>query len=134
MPYIININKIFFNCSSLLSLPDISKWNLKNVISINNIFKGCSSLLSFPNICKWDFQNIKDNNTLNNFIEESSSSKYSSIKENSNFKNSDNINSSTFLNNQGNQEIININEYKVEFIDFSLRDDSLISYYDNFYS
>ena len=32
------MNEIFSNCSSLISLPDISKWDTTNVIDINKIF------------------------------------------------------------------------------------------------
>ena len=92
MPHINEINGLFFNCSSLLSLPDISKWKLKNIKKIDNIFKGCSSLLSFPDISKWNYNNINDKINLNNITEESLSNEYSSNKENIIF-NSDNINS-----------------------------------------
>ena len=40
---------MFENCSSLVSLPDISK----NVTTMINMFKNCSSLKSFPDISKW---------------------------------------------------------------------------------
>ena len=33
-----NIIYMFDICSSLISLPDISKWNTNNVISMNDIF------------------------------------------------------------------------------------------------
>ena len=65
-------------------------------------------------------------------VEESSSSKISSNIEN--IIDSDNINSSSFLNNQDNSNLNIIKEYKIENIDFSSKDDSLDLYYDNFYS
>ena len=34
-----NIDYIFFNCISLKSLPDITKWNIKDDCKTNNIFK-----------------------------------------------------------------------------------------------
>ena len=43
------INKIsdmscmFYGCSSLSSLPDISKWNINNVTYMNDMFYECSS-------------------------------------------------------------------------------------------
>ena len=40
-----NISYVFYNCSSLISLPDISKWNTHNVLNLNNLFHGCSSLI-----------------------------------------------------------------------------------------
>ena len=45
---------MFFRCSSLISLPDISKWDTKNVIDMSYMFCKCSSLISLPNISKWD--------------------------------------------------------------------------------
>jgi len=33
---------LFSDCSSLISLPDISKWDTKNVIGITKIFSNCS--------------------------------------------------------------------------------------------
>ena len=44
------LRSIFFNCSSLTNLPDISKWNTKNIITMSGIFKGCTSLSSLPDI------------------------------------------------------------------------------------
>ena len=45
-------------CSSLSSLPDISKWNTNNIIDMNYIFNGCSSLSSLPDISKWNTKNV----------------------------------------------------------------------------
>ena len=50
---------MFFKCSSLLSLPDISKWNTNNVTDINGIFNYCSLLLSLPDISKWNTNKVK---------------------------------------------------------------------------
>ena len=47
-----NFNYIFCGCSSLKSLPDISKWNMKSTEKINFIFSNCSSLLFLPDISK----------------------------------------------------------------------------------
>ena len=44
---------MFYNCGSLLRLPDISRWNVRNVHDIKNIFSGCSSLIQLPNISNW---------------------------------------------------------------------------------
>ena len=51
---------MFSYCSSLESLPDISKWNLNNIENISNMFSGCESLKSFPDISK-----IKINKEIN---------------------------------------------------------------------
>ena len=45
---------MFNGCSSLSSLPDISKWNTNNVTNMNCMFSWCSSLLSLPDISKWN--------------------------------------------------------------------------------
>ena len=54
----INIEYLFHDCSSLEFLPDLSKWKIKKVKKLNNIFFSCSSLNSLPDISKWDTSNI----------------------------------------------------------------------------
>jgi len=44
---------MFYKCESLRSLPDISKWNTKNVGNMSFMFSCCKSLMSLPNISKW---------------------------------------------------------------------------------
>ena len=53
-----NINDMFYNCLSLLSLPDISKWNTNNITNMSYMFYNCSSLLSLPDISKWNTNNV----------------------------------------------------------------------------
>jgi len=53
---------LFYNCISLSSLPDISKWNIDNVINMDNLFSYCQSLSCILDILKW-----KTNNILNIF-------------------------------------------------------------------
>ena len=43
---ITNMSYMFYGCSSLTSLSDISKWNTNNVTDMSYIFYGCSSLSS----------------------------------------------------------------------------------------
>ena len=43
---------MFRDCKSLLSLPDISRWNTYNVKFWLNIFDGCSKLSPKPKILK----------------------------------------------------------------------------------
>ena len=57
---IINMSYMFYKCSSLLSLPYISKWNTQNIIDMRNMFYGCTSLSSLPDISKWNIQNVTD--------------------------------------------------------------------------
>ena len=49
---------IFDGCSSLSSLPDISKWNTNNVINMHGLFRECNSLSSLPDISKWNTNNV----------------------------------------------------------------------------
>ena len=44
---------MFSSCSSLQSLPDISKWNTEKVTDMSFMFNSCSSLKSLPDISKW---------------------------------------------------------------------------------
>jgi len=41
---IIDMSHMFNGCSSLLSLPDISKLNTNNFTNMSHMFNGCSSL------------------------------------------------------------------------------------------
>ena len=41
-----DISYMFYGCSSLISLPDISKWDTKNVTNMNYMFYGCHNLLN----------------------------------------------------------------------------------------
>ena len=55
---ITNMNYMFCGCSSLSSLPDISKWNINNVTNMSSMFSECSSLSSIPDISKWNTNNV----------------------------------------------------------------------------
>ena len=57
---ITNVSYMFYKCSSLTSLSDISKWNTSNVTNMNHMFSQCSSLISLPNISKWNISNVTD--------------------------------------------------------------------------
>ena len=46
---ITDISYMFYECSSLLSLPDISKWNVNNVNNMNGMFYGLRKSLKIPN-------------------------------------------------------------------------------------
>jgi len=60
LTHVFNISEIFLGCSSLKSLPDISKFILKNSIDISSAFSGCSSLEKLLDISKWDIENSLD--------------------------------------------------------------------------
>ena len=51
---VINMSDMFYKCSSLLSLPDISKWNTNNITNMSVMFYECSSLSCLPDISKWN--------------------------------------------------------------------------------
>ena len=46
--------RMFYGCSSLILLPDMSKWDTKNVTDMFGMFYGCTSIKSLPDISKWD--------------------------------------------------------------------------------
>ena len=58
------MNSMFCNCKSLLSLPDISKWDTGNVNNMICMFCGCSSLTSLPDLSKWNTQNVKKKGSM----------------------------------------------------------------------
>ena len=39
---------MFYKCSSLSSLPDISKWNTSNVTDMSDMFSECIGTLNIP--------------------------------------------------------------------------------------
>ena len=54
------LSYMFNNCQSLVSLPEISKWNTSNIIYMDGVFKCCKSLISLPNISNWNTSNVID--------------------------------------------------------------------------
>ena len=61
---IVNMSYMFYDCSSLISIPNISKWNAVNVSDIQYMFYNCSSLSTLPDISKWNTINITHMNSL----------------------------------------------------------------------
>ena len=60
---ITNMSAMFsfeFEFNSLISLPDISKWNTANVTSFCCMFKDCLSLEFLPDISRWNTTNVED--------------------------------------------------------------------------
>ena len=53
-----NMSFMFYECSELKSLPDISKWNVNNVRDMEGLFSGCSALKSLPDISNWNITNL----------------------------------------------------------------------------
>ena len=54
------MNNMFTGCYSLISLPDISKWDTSNVLDMSYMFNECSLLVSLPDISKWNTSNVLD--------------------------------------------------------------------------
>ena len=54
------MSHMFKGCSSLSSLPDISKWNTNNITDMSYMFYYCSSLSSLPDISNWNTNNVTD--------------------------------------------------------------------------
>ena len=57
---ITNMSGMFYKCESLSPLPDISKWNISYVNDISNMFYMCNSLTSLPDISKWNTSNVNN--------------------------------------------------------------------------
>ena len=62
---IISMNYMFSYCKSLISLPDIDKWNTKNVTDMGYMSNSCTILKSLSDISNWDTSNV--NNFRNMF-------------------------------------------------------------------
>ena len=52
---------MFNECTSLKTLPDISKLDTSSVTNMGYMFNECASLTSLPDISKWDTGNVKYN-------------------------------------------------------------------------
>ena len=57
---VINMKYMLTGCSLLSYLPDISKWNTSNVTNMSYMFDRCSSLKTMPDISKWNTNNVKN--------------------------------------------------------------------------
>ena len=51
---------MFYGCYSLISLPDISKWDVKKARKFTRMFYGCTKLIDLPDISMWDTKNVTD--------------------------------------------------------------------------
>ena len=61
---IIDINRMFYGCESLISIPDISDWNMENVTNMFGLFYECESLISIPDISKWNMKKVTNMNYI----------------------------------------------------------------------
>ena len=55
---------LFNGCENLKSLPDLSKWETSKVIYMGNIFCKCSSIEFLPDISKWDTSKVDEMNGM----------------------------------------------------------------------
>ena len=60
---------MFYKCSSLSCLPDISKWKTHKVTNMISMFNGCLSLSYLPDISKWNTKNNRDKSYIFNKCE-----------------------------------------------------------------
>ena len=61
---ILDMHKMFYECKSLISLPDLSIWNASNVTNMYSMFDGCVSLASIFDIAKWNTSSVTDMNCM----------------------------------------------------------------------
>ena len=55
-----DLSYMFYNCASLKNLPDISKWNTSKIIDMKYMFYNCKSLTNLPNLKKWDLKKVSN--------------------------------------------------------------------------
>ena len=57
---VIDMDGMFFGCSSLTEVKGINRWDTSEVIYMYNMFYGCSNLSSLEGINNWDIGNVTD--------------------------------------------------------------------------
>ena len=112
---------MFNGCKSLISLPNILKWNTSNVNYMNCIFNKCKSLKSLPDISKWGM-NVVDKYYI---FEETKPLK--SLKEKKE-KNKNRIFGKEFVINNRNTCKIKYNNQEFELIEYF---EDIKSYYNH---
>ena len=151
---------IFFLLSSLMDLPDLSKWKTGNVQNINYMFKGCIKLKFIPNILSREIDKANESKELfkeSELIDTSKFSKWSlneDSKSDSFFKDCSRLTSSfniskidknnirDFLENFSETDFSESRNYNLDtYINLNQtnlfnNDDNYINkeYYDNFYN
>ena len=55
-----NLFCMFFDCTSLYSIPDLGKLNISNISIIRSMFNNCISLKELPDISNWDTSKVTD--------------------------------------------------------------------------
>ena len=61
-PYIncVNLKGLFYNCSSLLEILNLSKWNKYKIINMSYMFYNCSYLEYISDISEWNTRRVKE--------------------------------------------------------------------------
>ena len=54
-----NLNSMFAHCSSLTSLPDISRLDTSNVVDMSSMFLNCKKLVEIDDISKWEVSKVR---------------------------------------------------------------------------
>ena len=62
--HVTNMSYLFSDCQSLNSLPDLSKWDTSNVTNISHLYSNCQSLSSLPDISNWNISHVTNMNSL----------------------------------------------------------------------
>ena len=57
---------LFYDCISLQIFPDISKWETKNVTEMKYMFFRCISIINTPDISKWNIEKVTDKEEILN--------------------------------------------------------------------
>ena len=55
---ITNMKRMFYECENLLSLNDLSSWNMKNITNTSNMFSFCSRIENISSLYNWDMSNV----------------------------------------------------------------------------
>ena len=133
---------MFYGCSSLVQLPDITKWNMK-VIFIKDIFSDCDSLLSIPDISKLNLVVIGNVENIFGQKPESENSSLENIKsvESNTISSKHSDNSLKIHNDDNNLDKKNNNmsyiDNSIIFDNYDFNEnelDNINNYYDNFYN
>ena len=64
MSNVTNMSYMFNGCKSLISLPNLSKWNTFKVTDMNKMFNGCKPLISLLDLSKWNIYNVLYNKKM----------------------------------------------------------------------
>ena len=123
---------MFQNCKCVSFLPDISKWNIKQIKFhdndiISSLFKGCYNLITYPDISKWKINKIEGDIKLNNKESESKTSSYFIDRNYESLSYLQSFSKTQLSSNENkNSENENIQSYNAN--------EEIDNFYDNFYN